>query len=172
MSADQCPNCQILHGKIIHLQSQVDTLKNQIDQLLRHRFGSRSERFEDSDDPRRALFPELIDESQHTDQAQEDPNNPSEGKKRSNKGKPQKRRIIYPNNLKVIETHISVDEQNIQYPCGKRIQVFDQEVTDRLAYQPESFYIDREICDKVACHCGKGIYSHSTRAYFATIISE
>ena len=155
MSADQCPNCQMLQDKIIHLQGQVDTLKSQIDQLLRHRFGSRSERFEDGDDPQQALFAELINESQ-TDQAQEDPK-PPEGKKRSAKGKPQKRRIIYPDNLKVIETHISVDEQNIQCACGKRMQVFDQEVTDRLAYQPESFYIDREIRDKVACSCGKGI---------------
>ena len=59
MSADQCPNCQMLQDKIVHLQGQVDTLKSQIDQLLRHRFGRRSERFEDGDDPQQALFAEL-----------------------------------------------------------------------------------------------------------------
>lgn len=158
MTTNECPNCQILQAKVLHLEEQVDTLKSRLDQLIRHRFGSRSERFEDGDDPQCALFPDLIDEPDYSVTSNTPPEDPKKGRQ-NNKGKSQKRRLTYPENLKVIENHLGVDESNLQCLCGKRMRVFGREVTDRLTYQPESFYIEREIRDKLGCSCGKGICS-------------
>lgn len=158
MATNECPNCKILQTKVSHLEEQVDALRSRLDQLIRHRFGARSERFEDGDDPQCALFPELIDESGCSGK----PGNSSKDSKKgrqNNKSKSQKKRLTYPNNLKVIENRIGVDETNLQCLCGKHMRVFGQEITDRLAYQPESFYIEREIRDKLGCSCGQGICS-------------
>lgn len=145
-----------------NLVAEVERLKHQVAELTRYRFGARSERFEDGNDPQMPLFGELIEEPQpdaggpekdEPEPASNDSTHPNQDTKRKSK----KKRIDWPDDLKVVERVIDVDDSNLHCTCGCELKEFGQDVTDRISYQPESFFIDREIRIKRSCSCGKGI---------------
>ena len=70
-----------VQSKNIELQAKVDRLQFTVDQLLKHRFGSKSERYEDGDDPQMSLFPDLI---KNPDEDEENPDPVKEPKSPSN----------------------------------------------------------------------------------------
>jgi transposase len=123
----------------------ISQLEGRIDQLLRHRFGTRSEKF--INDLQYNLFGEPLPEEEPEARA---PAN-DRGTRRSRK----KKGISYPADLEVKEKIVDVD--NKLCPCGKELNVIGQEVSDKINCIPAKFFIDRTIYLKRACSCGDNI---------------
>ena len=131
---------------IVQKQSlYISQLEGRIDQLLRHRFGTRSEKF--INDLQYNLFGEPLPEEEPEARA---PANDS-GTRRSRK----KKGISYPADLEVNEKIVDVD--NKLCPCGKELNVIGQEASDKINCIPAKFFIDRKIYIKRACSCGDNI---------------
>jgi transposase len=133
---------------IVKKQSQYITqLESRIDQLLRHRFGTRSEKF--INDLQYNLFGEPLPEEEPEPETREPANDSGTRKSRKKKG------ISYPADLEVKEKIVDID--NKLCPCGKELCVIGQEVSDKINCIPAKFFIDRTIYLKRACSCGDNI---------------
>lgn len=121
-------------------------LEERIDDLIRHRFGSRSERF--INDKQFNLFGEpLIEEPE--------PREPANDNKSSGRKSRKKKAMTYPDDLEVKETIIDTDDKVCS--CGKELKVIGKEVSDKINMIPAKFFIDRTIYLKRACGCGDNI---------------
>ena len=155
-----------------NLSAQVERLQQTVDQLLKHRFGSRSERFEDPDSPQMSLFgnngsdsdtksnDDLNSDSNDGQPSPEEPaNDKGFGEPDSNDAdeekKPGKRkkRVLYPDNLPrdIIEFDVAADKRNCH--CGKTMPVIGCDDKEVLNYVPETFSITVERYLKRACSC-------------------
>jgi transposase len=158
----------------IELTAKITRLEYTVSQLLKHRFGSKSERYEDGDDPQLALFSELIKES--NDNQNENGNSDSsntgqspnpdssndkdfgnsngEGKPDTNKPRREyKKRITYPEDIQrdVVEYDLPNHLRNCH--CGADMPVIGYSSNDVIHYTPESFSIIEERFLKRACGC-------------------
>ena len=165
----------VFESKFSALTAQVERLQQTVDQLLKHRFGSRSERFEDSDSPQMSLFgkngsddtksshelnPDLEDgrpspEEPANDKGFGEPDQNSSEDNDSSKpnGRKRKKRVFYPDNLPrdIIEFDVAADKRNCH--CGKTMPVIGYDDKEVLNYVPETFSITVERYLKRACSC-------------------
>lgn len=160
-------NLELLSGveaKNAELTLKVERLQYTVDQLLKHRFGSKSERFEDGDDPQMPLFSELIDESNESDDKSPPPIQPKSPSNDTNYGKgngsgkkKNKKRILFPEDLRHEVKEIDVAEDLKTCGCGKLMPIIGYTSNEVISYNPEEFYITEERLLKRACSCKKCI---------------
>lgn len=135
------------------LEEKVEQLQYRLDQMIRHRFGSRSERFLEADHPQGSLFPELTE----IEEGDEPTTNVVPFDKAKQKVRKKKKRLSFPEDLEKIITVVDLPEEEQTCTCGAQLEKIGSDITDRLSYQPESFHIEREIRLKRACSCGQCI---------------
>lgn len=122
-----------------------DSLQQQIKELLRHRFGKKSERFvEEEENPQESLFPLGLPEKVDDLEEKEIQINAHQRstRKKSNKDLPRRIEII------------PVSEQDMQCHCGCRKKVIRYETKELLNYQPAVFEIIEQKREVVACEKG------------------
>ena len=130
------------------------TLKHQFQQSLRHRFGSRSERFIDPDHPQAGLFDAALANESTDNQDEENlPDNvvtiASYQRKKKGRGK------LNPN-LPRSTVIINVPEEQHICPCGCKKVFMRYITTERYDYRPEECSVVEEkrevlVCPKKAC---------------------
>ena len=160
----------VFESKCTALTAQVERLQQTVDQLLKHRFGSRSERFEDPDSPQMSLFgkngsedtkfsDELNPDSEDGQPSPDEPaNDKGFGESDSNddpdkKPNKRKKRVLYPDDLTrdIVEFDVAADKRNCH--CGKTMPVIGYDDKEVLNYVPETFSITVERYFKRACSC-------------------
>ena len=90
-----------VEAKNVELTLKVERLQYTVDQLLKNRFGSKSERFEDGDDPQMPLFSELIDESNGSDDKSPLPDQSKSSSNDTNYGKGNTGSFCFPVGMEV-----------------------------------------------------------------------
>ena len=153
-----------VEAKNVELTLKVERLQYTVDQLLKNRFGSKSERFEDGDDPQMPLFSELIDESNGSDdksplpdQSKSSSNDTNYGKGNTSGKKKNKKRILFPEDLRHEVKEIDVAEDLKTCACGNLMPIIGYTSNEVISYNPEEFYITEERLLKRACNCKKCI---------------
>jgi len=125
-----------------------DSLQHQVKELLRNRFGKKSERFIDPENPQRDLFRDELNTFpalESTGEATSDDikvTSHSRKKKKSEKELPRRIEII------------AVSEKDKQCPCGSCKTVIRYETKESLHYQPAIYEILEQRREVVACPKG------------------
>jgi transposase len=140
-----------LSDKLKHLQALTEKQKHQLLELLRHRFGQRSDRMQAEQ-----LVLWALDEVESTPAGacpaeKETPARPGlrggHGRKPLPQDLPRKR----------VE-HPVPAEQRTCSRCGSAKKRFGEEVSEQLEYVPASLYVIEHVCPKYACpHCEEGV---------------
>ncbi len=125
-------------------QQAYEQIKHQLQELLRHRFGKKSERFIDPENPQLDLFAE---EQVIMDLPQEGETTKVEAHQRKKKKKDTSQ---YP---RVIEV-IPVPEEDKVCGCGAQKQVIRYETKELFDYQPAVFRVIEQRREVVACAKG------------------
>lgn len=125
-------------------------LLEHVKQLLRHRFGRRSERFEDTDNPQQWLF------DQPSKIASDEPDNDDTIVAIASYRRRRRRAPKFPESLPRQVILIPVDESDRRCGCGKNKVTINHAVHERLHYQPPVFEVLVEKREIVACprRCG------------------
>lgn len=129
-----------------------DHLLDQVKELQRHRFGVRSERYHDPENPQLSFEDELNDKSEPTsdgDVAFDEAVTDIKAYKRRKKANK-----AFANHLPRKEVTIEVPEHDKHCSCGCRKQVIRHERHERLHYQPPVFEVIVELREVVACFKG------------------
>ena len=124
-------------------------LWDQLRQLLRHRFGRKSERFEDASDPQQWLF-DLPAQAADDDERSHDDNIVSIAAHRRQR----KRAMKFPESLPRQEVVVAVDASERQCGCGEDKVTINHALHERLHYQPPVFEVLVEKREIVACPKG------------------
>lgn len=164
LDLDNLPdNVEFLHQVIIDLlsslsdrQSTIDKLKHQIQQLKRHRFGSRSERFEALEE-QLLLFEKL---QQLQEEAKEEPLvetaedeavevSPKKNGKKKEKGHGRK---PFPEHLPRVRVEFPLTQQQLdELGCSMEdFKKIGEEISCQLEYVPSSFYVKEQVRFKYA----------------------
>ena len=121
-------------------------LLERVQALLRDRFGRRSERFKDADDPQAWLFDEAV--TQHgLARAGDVVDIAAHRRKRRRQNK-------FPQSLPRIEKIVSVDDEHRHCGCGREKIVINHAVHERLHYVPPVYEVHVEKREVVACPRG------------------
>jgi transposase len=125
-----------------------DQLQQQVQELLRHRFGKKSERFVDPENPQQNLFD---DNSKFSiaDQSGEVIENEINIAAHSRKKKKKSDKEL-PIRIEIIQ----VDEKDKQCPCGACKNVIRYDIKKSIHYQPPVFEILEQRREVVACPKG------------------
>ena len=136
--------------KTVEYQEQyIDQLQHMLLEARRHRFGVKSERFDNQ-------FQDKFDFGESNSEFQKTPNEPPETlvpahkrKKKSKSNKVLPRRIII----------VPVAEKDKQCGCGKEKNLIRYEITEKLDYRPATFEIVEEQREVLVCpqECEKSI---------------
>lgn len=152
---------QILIEIITKLQSELNTsqkrceeyaraydvLQHQVKELLRHRFGKKSERFMDDNNPQLSLFGDLSRLSSTLDETNEKDEIHVKSYSRTKKGKKEK---DIPKRIEIIP----VSEEQKQCSCGSCKTVIRYETKYLIHRQPEIYEIIEQRREVVACPKG------------------
>ena len=141
--------CAQLRKENAELRARCEKQQLIIDQLLRHRFGKRSEKM--APDEQLSLLGDL---SEFTDPASDDEADDSPKPQGNNKKRKQKR-FCYPNDLPRETVKIDVDAKDRMCDCGQEKSVIGFDTVEVLDYVPEQFKIRVEQHLKRACSCCK-----------------
>ena len=120
-------------------------LMAQVKQLLRHRYGRRSERFEDADTPQQGLFECL------PDTASDEPDSADNSVAVAPYRRRRRRAKNLPASLPRQEFVIPVTEHERRCGCGEDKVLINHAVHERLHYQPPVFEVHVEKREIVAC---------------------
>lgn len=130
--------CEMLRLQCEQSSQAYTLLMHQMKEMLRHRFGQKSERYIDLDDPQASLFDEhSSDPSSGMDEDVEDDGESDDNvtdikharrKKNTNKG--------FSDHLPRTEVIIPVEQHNKTCTCGCQKSVINHERHERLNYQP------------------------------------
>lgn len=134
-----------LEKRLEQYQLAYDQLQQQLTELLRHRFGQRSERYIDPNDPQYLLFPHLA--TTHKDQSQEQTTTVTAHQR-------QKKRQRSTANIPRQVTIIPVEANARHCACGCEKQVIRYETKELHDYQPATFQIIEQRREVVACPKG------------------
>ena len=121
-------------------------LLERVQALLRNRFGRRSERFDDADDPQQWLFDESL-------RAPERPRVPEVIDIGAHQRK-RRRSVKLPQSLPRIETVVPVEDAERQCGCGCEKIVINHALHERLHYVPPVYEVHVEKREVVACPKG------------------
>ena len=129
-------------------------LMHQLTQMIRHRFGQRSERYIDANSPQLPLFPQ--EPLQYEDHPKEDLKaalDPNVVDIKAHQRR-QKEPEVFAEHLPRIEVVIPVAAHAKMCPCGCQKKVIDHERHERLNYQPPVYEVIVELRETVACPKG------------------
>ena len=148
--------CDLLRRKCVQNEEAYSLLLHQLKEMIRHRFGQKSERYIDLDDPQASLFdqPSTDSSSQIVENQEEDSESDdnvvdirkARRKKKTNTG--------FSNHLPRTELIISVEEHDKTCTCGCQKSVINHERHERLNYQPPVYEVIVELREVVACPKG------------------
>jgi transposase len=126
-----------------------DSLQAQVKELLRNRFGKKSERFVDEENPQGDLFyssKELLEQQEQAEESSENEVTIASHKRKKNK----KSHDNLPRRIEIIP----VDAAHMQCACGCQKTVINYETKEILNYQPAVFEIIEQRREIVACPKG------------------
>ena len=139
---------KLLRQNNAKLQARCDKQTLIIEQLLRHRFGARSEKV--GPDEQLSLLADLAEFPEPEDEDAGDSPEPTAKKK-----KRKQKQFCYPNDLPRNTVQIDVDVKDRICGCGKEKNVIGFDTVEILNYVPEQFNIRVEQHLKRACSCCK-----------------
>ena len=146
-----------LEKKLEAAHAQIEQYKSLVDQLLKHKFGAKSERYVDENDPQLSLFDEPKPEASNDEDFDDSDENNTDGYSEGKSKKKNKRRIRYPEDLKRTVVDIDVPSHMQTCQCGKHMPIVGYDVREILNYIPESFSITEEHHLKRGCACKQGM---------------
>lgn len=133
-----------LNIQLKEYKQSYELIKQQLDDLRRHRFGTRSERYCDIDAPQQlSLFDEPTSEVQPTEMPSAEVDVPAHKRRVKRK----KDTSNYPRTIEIIE----VPEADKTCACGCRKKVIRYETKELFDYQPAVFSIVEQRREVVAC---------------------
>lgn len=148
--------CEMLRLQCEQSSQAYTLLMHQMKEMLRHRFGQKSERYIDLDDPQVSLFDEhSTDPSSGMDEEVEEDGESDDNvtdiknarrKKNINRG--------FSDHLPRTEVIIPVEQHNKTCTCGCQKSVINHERHERLNYQPPVYEVIVELREVVACPKG------------------
>jgi transposase len=167
-ASSQLPDdLSLCHEIIRQLRTTVDTsqrrieqLEYRLDQLLRARYGPRSETLDEAQ--LRLFAQEILDEQAEVTEEPSADTSPEEDDvpKRRNKRNGGRRRL--PDNLERRRVEYEVPQQELACPdCGQERARIGQEISEQLEYEPSSLYVVEHVRPKYAC---KGCEGHVVTA--------
>ena len=131
---------ELLDSKLEYQNQYIEQLQNIIADLRRHRFGTKSERFEHPAQGKLELDNSPL--TQQTPEAFDETTIPAhKRRKRTKSHKELPRRIVI----------IPVEEKDKQCACGNEKTLIRYEVTEKLDYRPATFEIVEQRREVVAC---------------------
>jgi transposase len=131
-----------------HYAQAYDHLHHQMQELLRNRFGKKSERFIDPENPQQSLFDDNLkfsEADQAGDTIQDEIKISAHSRKKNKKSDKE---------LPVRSVIIPVDEKDKQCPCGHCKEVIRYEIKKLIHYQPPVHEIIEQRREVVACSQG------------------
>ena len=139
-----------LEEKLEQYQQSYENLHNQLQDLLRHRFGKKSERHVDDESGQLSLFDDNFSVDESKPQTEDEVVTIAEHKRKKNK----KNTANYPREIVIIP----VAEQDKHCACGCDKKVIRYESKELFDYQPAVFRIIEQRREVVACpKCEKSI---------------
>ena len=139
--------------KIGHLEKTIEYLLIEIKKLKRHRFGTKSERYEEGLNPQQSLFPsEELSEYDLSNEADSKSDNPNPNGNPSDKR--QNRKAIDSEKLPTREIVVPVQEESKQCGCGKAKKLIRYESSFKINHIPERFERIEEKREMYACEDG------------------
>ena len=142
---------QLLKSRLEQYAEAYDRLQHQVKELLRHRFGSKSERYVDRDHPQEDLFannPEERTELEALQKAEEQKT--TEVSAHQRKAKKSLKDLDLPVRIEIIP----VKEEDKQCACGEMKTVIRYETKLLLHYQPAVYELIEQKREVVACSKG------------------
>ena len=145
----------LLTKKVEYQEQYIDQLQHMLLEARRHRFGVKSEKFDNQ-------FQDRFDFGENNAECQKAPEEPPETlvpehkrKKKSKSNKVLPRRIVI----------VPVDEKDKQCACGKEKSVICYAITEKPDYQPATFEIVEERREVLACphECEKSMVTANNR---------
>jgi transposase len=143
--------------KKCHQSEQAYTLlMDQLKQMLRHRFGQKSERYIDPNNPQLTLIEGVIEEplSDIDGPEQDDPELPDNVVDIKTKKQRKKKQQGFADHLPRTEVVIAVNEHDKTCQCGCQKSVINHQRHERLNYIPPVYEIIVELREVVACPKG------------------
>ncbi|MEE8056313.1 MAG: IS66 family transposase [Pseudomonadales bacterium] len=147
--------CDLLRKKCQQSEQAYALLMDQLKQMLRHRFGQKSERYIDLDNPQLPLYGDAsVDKNFEQD---EQPTSDETGDnlvelKAKCRAKPSKK--TFSAHLPRSENIIPVEAHDKTCQCGCQKKVIKHERHERLNYQPPVYEVIIELREVVACPKG------------------
>lgn len=144
-------------NKLGQANSAYSQLLHSFKEFQRNRFGSKSERFVDSDNPQADLFAALADNDFTTDEDDTKSNENDENKDdnvidiAAHKRR-KKKNFKFPDHLPRREVIIKAEDQICT--CGKEKKLIRYETTELLNCIPEVFEVIEQKREVLACSCG------------------
>jgi len=142
---------QLLKSRLEQYAEAYDTLQQQVKDLLRHRFGSKSERFIDLDNPQQDMFANNKDlqlELKALKKAEDQQTTEVSSHRRK------KKRNLSDLNLPVRVEIIPVSDENMICACGETKTVIRYEKKTMLHYQPAVYELIEQRREVAACSKG------------------
>ena len=141
-------------------------LLDQLQDMRRHRFGTKSERYIDTDNPQLSLLELLsvaslsdtemraLEELKALDDAESESNQPSNVVNIKAKQQPKKKNVRFADHLPRKDVVITVKEHDKTCQCGCQKSVINHERHERLNYVPPVYEVIVERREVVACPKG------------------
>jgi len=142
---------QLLKSRLEQYAEAYDTLQQQVKDLLRHRFGSKSERFIDLDNPQQEMFAnnkDLQSELEALKKAEDEQTTEVSSHRRK------KKRNLSDLNIPVRVEIIPVSDEDKVCVCGETKTVIRYEKKTMLHYQPAVYELIEQRREVVACSKG------------------
>jgi transposase len=139
--------------KIDHLEKTIEYLLLEIKKLKRHRFGTKSERYEEGENPQQSLFSD--EELPEYDLSDSDDSQKDQNASDENPPNPKKnRKAINSDHLPTREEIVPVPGSDKQCHCGKLKKLIRHEISFRINHIPERFEKIEEKREVYACANG------------------
>lgn len=146
--------CDLLRKKCQQSDEAYAVLMDQMKQILRHRFGQKSERYIDLENPQLSLYGEVILNEALDEEDEVSDDSCDNDIERQKKRRAKKSRNTFAAHLPRTEQLIPVDAHDKTCQCGCQKKVINHERHERLNYQPPVYEVIVELREVVACPKG------------------
>ncbi len=141
----------LLKSRLEQYAEAYDRLQHQVKELLRHRFGSKSERYVDLDNPQKDMFANSSEEQSELEALKKaEEQKTTEVSSHQRKAKKSFRDLDIPARIEIIP----VKEEDKQCACGELKKVIRYETKLLLHYQPAVYELIEQKREVVACSKG------------------
>ena len=143
---------ELYKNKFAQAESAYQQLLYNFKQLQRNRFGKKSERFVDENNPQADLFAALLDDDFVFDEEEIKEGEESNVINIAAYKRRKKKSLKFPPNLPRREVIIKAEDRICS--CGKEKKLIRYEITELLNYIPEMFEVIEQKREVLACNCG------------------